>query len=215
MSITTNKAGPSLVPGRGLGTALDYAVASHRRARHAASVVLTAGLPAGLFPDPAGRSRRGALRAGDEADAGNRRVCRHPVPERGPLQEAGRHLLAAGSRGENGRSARRAAAARDDLALSLAVALRCDRRRAADLLGGACVRFKTWRTDRGADDGKLGPARRRGAARQDGRHASADLGRGDGRHGTDLSRLPAHTRGSGRLETTGHTLDGAGCRHPS
>lgn len=32
MSITPNKAGPSLVPGRGLGTALDYAVASHRRA---------------------------------------------------------------------------------------------------------------------------------------------------------------------------------------
>ena len=32
MSITTNKAGPSLVPGRGLGTALDYAVVSHRRA---------------------------------------------------------------------------------------------------------------------------------------------------------------------------------------
>jgi 4-amino-4-deoxy-L-arabinose transferase-like glycosyltransferase len=32
VSITTNKAGPSLVPGRGLGTALDYAVASHRRA---------------------------------------------------------------------------------------------------------------------------------------------------------------------------------------
>jgi 4-amino-4-deoxy-L-arabinose transferase-like glycosyltransferase len=32
VSITTNKAGPSLVPGRGLGTALDYAVVSHRRA---------------------------------------------------------------------------------------------------------------------------------------------------------------------------------------
>ena len=32
MSITTNKAGPSLVPGRGLGTALDYAGASHQRA---------------------------------------------------------------------------------------------------------------------------------------------------------------------------------------
>ncbi|MGA8389295.1 MAG: glycosyltransferase family 39 protein, partial [Pseudolabrys sp.] len=30
--MTTNKAGPSLVPGRGLGTALDYAVVSHRRA---------------------------------------------------------------------------------------------------------------------------------------------------------------------------------------
>ncbi len=32
VSITTNKAGPSLVPGRGLGAALDYAVTSHKRA---------------------------------------------------------------------------------------------------------------------------------------------------------------------------------------
>jgi 4-amino-4-deoxy-L-arabinose transferase-like glycosyltransferase len=32
VSITTNKAGSSLFPGHGLGTALDYAVASHRRA---------------------------------------------------------------------------------------------------------------------------------------------------------------------------------------
>jgi 4-amino-4-deoxy-L-arabinose transferase-like glycosyltransferase len=32
VSIATNRAGPSLVPGHGLGTALDYAVASHRRA---------------------------------------------------------------------------------------------------------------------------------------------------------------------------------------
>lgn len=32
MSTTTHKAGPALVPGRGLGAALDYAVASHRRA---------------------------------------------------------------------------------------------------------------------------------------------------------------------------------------
>ena len=68
MSITTNKAGPSLVPGRGLGTALDYAVVSHRRA-----VVLLLLFSLLAFLPGFSRSRRSiatsALCAGDEADA--------------------------------------------------------------------------------------------------------------------------------------------------
>ena len=69
------------------------------------------------------------------------------------------------------------------------------------------------RAARGADDGKLGPARRRGASRQDRRHAFADLGRGDGRDGAHLSRQPAHARAAGRLDTAGDPLDRAGRRH--
>ena len=87
-----------------------------------------AALSAGHRRDPAARPRRGALRPGDAADAGDRRFPAHPLPGRGAQQEAGRHLLAAG---RLGRRVQHAGEHRD-LALSPAVADR--RRRAAVLL---------------------------------------------------------------------------------
>ena len=75
---------------------VDFATGSHRRAVGVLLLVVAAVLPAGLLQHPADRPRRGALRAGHQADGGERRLHRHPLPGRGALQEAGRHLLAAG-----------------------------------------------------------------------------------------------------------------------
>ena len=63
---------------------------------------------------------------------------------------------------------------------------------------------------------QFGAARRRGAARQDRRHAAADRRRGDGRAGAGLSVLAAR-RGSraSAMDLAGDLLDGAGRRHPA
>ncbi len=137
--------------------------ASHRRAVAVLLAVALLALPAGLLQHPADRPRRGALRAGHQADGRERRLHRHPLPGRGALQEAGRHLLAAGRRREDRERARRSRRADHHLALSHSLADRRDRRGAADLLGGACVRLAARRRARRLDDGKLDPARRSSA----------------------------------------------------
>ena len=140
MSTATNNARQSLAPGarpvRGAGLCRRLAPARLRIADR----LFADRVPAGLLPDSAGRPRRGALRAGHQADAGKRSIRRHPLPGRGPLQEAGRHLLAAGAGGESGRGGRHPAGAHHHLALPAAVAVRRDRRRAADLLDRARLR---------------------------------------------------------------------------
>ena len=81
-------------------------------------------------------------------------------------------------------------AARTDehLALSTAVIIRRDRRRVADLLGGARFRFPPRVADRGGHDGDVAVARRPGAAGQ-GRRSSPALRRGcDGRARARLSQ---------------------------
>ena len=182
------------------------------RARGRAAGGLRAGrLRARLLPDPAGRSRRGALRAGDEADVGNRTICRHPVSERGALQKAGRHLLAAGRRRESGPSHRLPASAHHHLALPPAVAVGRNRRGVAHLLGRARLRVAPHLAGGGADDGELDPARRRGAARQDRRDAAVHLRGGDGRHGAHLSRAAAR---AGAEDTAGASRRSCGPRWP-
>src|SRR5262249_16564830 len=108
-------------------------------------------LSARLLQHPADRSRRGALRAGVQADGGERRLRRYPVPGRGALQEAGRRLLAAGGGREVGARARVRPRARDDLALPGTLADRRYRSGVADVLDGA----------------RLRPAASRGAGRHD------------------------------------------------
>ena len=137
MSTATHDARQGAPPARGLSAVLDYAGASHRRAPRLAGRLCADRVPARLLPDSAGRPRRGALRAGHQADAGDRAIRRHPFPGRGPLQEAGRHLLAAGVGGESGRGGRHPAGAHHHLALPAAVAVRRHRRGAADLLDRA------------------------------------------------------------------------------
>ena len=190
--------------------------ASHVRAVAFLIAVRPAAVPAGLFQHSADRPRRGAVRAGDQADGRDRRFRRHPLPGRRPLQEAGRHLLAAGGRGRNRVGARPAARAAPDLALPGALADRRHRRGAADLLDGAGVRDAARRRAGRADDVQFGAARRRGAARQDRRHAAAHRGRGDGRDGAGLSVLAAR-RGSraSALDLARDLLDRAGRRHPA
>ncbi len=139
-----------------------------------------------LFQHPADRSRRGALRAGLQANGGERRLRRHPVPGRGALQEAGRHLLAAGRGGEVRARARVRPRARDHLALPGAVADRRHRGGAADLLDGARLRLAARRGAGGHDDGELRAARPRAAVRQDRCPVAHDRGR---RHGRDGARL--------------------------
>ena len=85
-----------------------FAIRAPMRARRVGACSLCpllAFLP-GFFQHPAHRPRRGAVCASHEADAGDRRLRRHPLPGRGALQEAGRHLLAAGGRREDGKRAR-------------------------------------------------------------------------------------------------------------
>ena len=95
------------------------------------------------------------------------RLRRHPFPGRGPLQEAGRHLLAAGRAGERRRRAGRAQCADDNLALPSALADRRDRRGAADLLDRARFRFAPRRGAGRIDDGERRScsASRRGSPR--------------------------------------------------
>ena len=147
---------PRLRPARGLRRC-SIVPAPARAAPRIADRICADRVPAGLLPNSAGRSRRGALRASHQADAGNRPICRHPFPGRGPLQEAGRHLLAAGGGGEGGRGGRLPERAHHHLALPAAVAAWRHRRGAADLLGGSHLSRgapRWWRTD----DGELDPA---------------------------------------------------------
>ena len=184
--------------GRRLAAAFDFATANHFRATVFLVLCgLVLFLP-GFFNIPADRPRRGAVRAGDQADGRERRFRRYPLPGRRPLQEAGRHLLAAGCRGGNRLVARPAAGAVADLALPDSFPDRRHRRGAADLLDGARLRDAARRRAGGADDVQFRPARRRSPARQDRRDAAVDRGRRDGRDGAGLSVLAAR-RGSGRV----------------
>ena len=198
----------------GLRTVIDFAVASHGRAVAVLIVAALLSFLPGQFCNSAGRSRRGAVRPGDQADDRDGRLCRHPVPGRRPLQEAGRHLLAAGRAGHCGRRARQAQRTDHDRALSPAVADRRNRRGAADLLGGARLRLAPRRRAGRIDDGERDAARRRGAARQDRRHAACDHPRGDGRDGASLSRRAPHQARACGMDLAGGVLDRARRRHP-
>ena len=118
-------------------------------------------------------------------------TCRHPLPGRGPLQEAGRHLLVAGGVVEAASALGAAARRSADLAVSGALDAGRDRRGAADLLDGARLRHAARRGAGGADPVQFDPARRRGAAGQDRRDAAAQRGRDHGRDGAGLSGLGA------------------------
>ena len=212
MSTATNDARQSLRPARGLGRGAGLCRRLAPARLRIADRLFADRVPAGLFPDSAGRPRRGALCAGHQADAGKRSIRRHPLPGRGPLQETGRHLLAAGSGGESGRGGRHPAGAHHHLAVPAAVAVRGHRRRAADLLDRARLCRAPHRAAGGADDGEFGPARRRGAAGQDRRRAAAHLRGGDGRAGAYLSDEPPHTGPCRRLAAAGDPMDRAGGR---
>ncbi len=160
-----------------------------RRGARRARVRFPAHVPAGIFPDPAGRSRRGLFRPSHQADDRDRRLCRHPLPGRRALPQTGRHLLAAGGGGEYGERARRSKRARDDLALPRAVADRRRRRGAGDLLVRARLRQPARRGAGRPDDVGLGDPRRRSASRQDRRHAAVHGRRRHGRSGARLSRV--------------------------
>ncbi len=208
MTVTAGKERPRTASARSLTAIVDFAVelacARGRRAARGRAAVL----PAGILQHSADRPRRGAFRPGHQADGGERRLYRHPLPGRGPLQEAGRHLLAAGGRGEGGERARAFRSARHHhLALSRSLADRRDRRGAADLLGGARLRPATRRRARRLDDGELRAARRRAAHRQDRRDAADDGGRRHGRNGARLS--------SERTRAAGCVRSVAGCRRCS
>src|ERR1700761_4419333 len=80
-----------------------------------------------LLFDSACLPRRGAFRAGDQADDRDRRLRRYPLPGRCALQEAGRYLLAAIGGGRDHVDARPAARATTHLGLSHPVIDRRDR----------------------------------------------------------------------------------------
>ena len=67
-------------PGSRLVRVIDFVTGSPRARRRVPAALRPAVLPAGLLQHPAGRSRRGALRAGDQADGRERRFRRHPLP---------------------------------------------------------------------------------------------------------------------------------------
>ena len=177
-----------------------FVARSHARACALLVAPLARLLPAGLRLAPADGPRRAALRAGLEADARDRRFRRHPLPERGPAQEAGRDLLAAGRLGRCRRGARRARRAHDDRALPHPLAHRRDGDGAPDLLGRARLRRQARGVPRRGLHRRLGDPDGRGAAREDGRGARRLRGR---RHGRARPRLFRARRG------TASALDGA------
>ena len=148
-----------------------FVARSHARACALLVVLVARLLPAGLRLAPADGPRRAALRAGLEADARDGRFRRHPLPGRGPAQEAGRDLLAAGRRRSRRRGARRAGRAHDDRALPHALAPRRARDGAPDLLGRARLRRPARGVPRRGLRGRLDDPDGRGAAREDGRRA--------------------------------------------
>lgn len=154
-----------------------------------------AGVCAGDIQPAAHRPRRGALRPGDEADAGNRRLHRYPLPGGTSLQEARGDLLAAGGR----RSADRRRRDLADLPLPPGLGGRCERRRArARLARGVHVR-SGGRSRRGADAARHLRSRLRGAHRQDRRHAAGGHAGRPGCAGAALSRGKARRGDVARL----------------
>ncbi len=176
-------------------------------------------VPAGAFSNSAGRPRRGALCPGFQADGRDRGLRRHPLSGRDPLQEADRHLLAAGRHGENRRGAAGAQRHDPDRRLSNTVVSRRHRCGAADLLGGARLRVAARRGAGWPDAVRLDHAWRRGAARQDRRRAARVLRRGHGRARARLHAGAGHhrlclPRGAGEeaaaVAAARHFLDRAG-----
>ena len=209
MSITTDQARPSLVPARGLAAALDYAVGSHRRAGVLLLVFsLLAFLP-GFFQIPPvdrdearfAQATKQMVESGEYVDIRFQDEVRYKKP-------VGIYWLQAAAV-KAGEALGVPQARTTHLALSLAVAL-IGAIGAVLLTYWAALAFVTRRARaaRGADDGELGPARRRGAARQDRRDAAAHrrsprwarwrasicAGRRDAR---DAGRLDACRRSSG------------------
>ena len=178
--------------------------------RRAAAAGCAVELPARLLQHPADRPRRSTLRASHQADGGERGLHRHPLPRRGALQEACRHLLAAERRGEGSPRAWLRASSHDDLALPGAVAARRHRRCPSDLLGGACLRLAPRRAARRPHDGKLRAPWHRTAHRQDGCHAAPHGRRCDGGDGAGVSSGPTRaTRTGRRLAVGGDILERA------
>ncbi len=200
-------------PGSRLIGVIDFVTGSHVRADRVPDAVRSAAVPARILQHPADRSRRGAIRAGHQADGRDRRFRRHPFPGRRALQEAGRHLLAAGRRGRNRLGAGLAARPGPDLAVPRSLPDRRDRSGAADLLDGAGIRDPARSDIRRAHPVQFGAAWRRSAARQNRRHAAADRGRGDGGAGAGLFVLAAR-RGSRAsvMDMARDFLDRAGWR---
>ena len=193
----------------GLRTVIDFAVASHARAVAVlAMAALLSFLPGQFSIPPIDRDEaRFAQATKQMIEIG--RLRRHPIPGRGPLQEAGWHLLAADRAGHRRRQTGQAQRADDDRALPPAFADRRNRRRAADLLGRARLCFAPRRGAGRIDDGERDLARRRGAARQDRCHAACNYPRGDGHDGANLSgRTPHQTRACG-MDLAGGVLDRA------
>ena len=195
----------------GLTAIVDYAVASHARA---VAVLVLAALLAflpGFFQIPPidrdearfAQATKQMVETGDYVDIRFQDEVRYKKP-------VGIYWLQAG-RGQDRRSARRAERAHDDLALSHSLADRRDRRGAADLLGGARLRLAPRRAAGRPDDGDLDPARRRGAARQDRRHAAADRRR---RHGRDGARLSRRAPAGARASPAGRCRRSSGPRSP-
>ncbi len=123
---------------------------------------------AGPVLHPHRRPRRGPLRPGLAADGGERRLC-GAAPRRGhPLQEADRHLLAAGRRGEAHRPRRDGA----DLGVPPALAVRRAARGAGHLCGGTAHVRRGSGLPRRRAHRHLADPRGRSQARQDRRGAA-------------------------------------------
>ena len=170
-------------------------------------------VPPGLRVAPAHGPRRASLRAGDEANARDRRFRRHPLPDRGPQQEAGGRLLAAGGLCGGGAGAGRAAGAGEDLGLPAALLDRRRRHGAADLVGGAGAGGRGGGADRRHAHGLHHSAGGRGAARQDRRHRGRDHRRRHGGAGPPLDGAGAGGAFKRRaVAPCGDLLGGAGRR---
>ncbi len=196
--------------------AFDFATANHFRA--VVFLVLCGIVLFAPGPQYSGdRPRRGAVRAGNQADGRERRFRRHPLPGRRPLQEAGWHLLDAGGGGGNRLGARPAAGAIADLALSNSLADRRHRRGAAHLLDGACLRHTARGRAGGVDDVQFRPARRRSPASP--RRTQCCCWRSSPRwgrwRGSDPVLATRRRSGAPVLDGAGGVLDGARRRHPA
>ena len=195
MAVTADNRAGQVRPARGLMAIVDFATRSHARAVIVLVVVALLNILPGFFAiPPTDRDEaRFAQATKQMIESGD--YHRHPLPGDHALQEAGRHLLAAGERRQSRAGARHARRDHHHLALSHSVAARRDRSGAADLLGGARIPVAARGGARRPDDGDLHPAQRRRADRQDRRLPAADRGR---RHGRDGARLSA--RAAAQLE---------------
>ena len=144
------------------------------------------------------------------ADAGDRRLRRHPPAGRGAQQEAGRHLLATGGGRDARRSGGRARRTGAHLGLPDPVAARSHRRRPAHLLDGPAAAAPAGCGPRRCDDGGHAAGGGRGASRQDRCGAARDRDGRDGRAGPRMDR-PRHA--DPRPGALRCLLDGAGDRH--